>query len=175
MQTDPGWFSPSSPRTRGYFSLRGQSCPPGRSSPRTRGYFDVRGLEVERAGVVPAHAGVFLDARHLDHLDPGRPRARGGISGTRPRRTPPSRSSPRTRGYFLAGGVPITALAVVPAHTGVVLGRATDILHWCRADPRASRTANTVASEAESASPSAVISRPPFSGSVVTPAGRRST
>ena len=72
------------------------------SSPHTRGCFRDRVHFSGACNVFPAYAGVFLAASTLSAHEQRLPRIRGGVSPSCHRRRPEQKSSPHTRGCFLA-------------------------------------------------------------------------
>jgi len=109
------------PRARGGGPI-GVRPRPGQimSSPRSRGWSWVHSMRGPKASVVPALAGVVLDAPALPLSRPGRPRARGGGPMTAGLASASAPSSPRSRGWSPTRILTPPRRRVVPALAGVV-------------------------------------------------------
>jgi len=90
------------------------------SSPRARGCSAIANTPACTHTVVPACAGVFLDAAGLGQNDQGRPRVRGGVPTPAPSWMSRHRSSPRARGCSAGEQVLMVGVVVVPACAGVL-------------------------------------------------------
>ena len=101
---------PQTTRFKGYFSL---------SSPRTRGCSYRPTTPGCTLDVVPAHAGVFRRPAARRRAGHRRPRARGGVPFYPLVATRTYESSPRTRGCSVLERVRRAYVTVVPAHAGV--------------------------------------------------------
>ena len=91
------------------------------SSPHTRGCFSFRLCALSSDNVFPAYAGVFLFSRSAPRLICCLPRIRGGVSRAFTRFQSLKRSSPHTRGCFVASFCDMLNTAVFPAYAGVFL------------------------------------------------------
>ena len=108
------------PRARGGVSKdEAVKVKPVPSSPRTRGCFSVYSQLAYQSLVFPAHAGVFLSMCKGRLVGRRLPRARGGVSAQRIRCSSSALSSPRTRGCFYRRVTFEGFPGVFPAHAGV--------------------------------------------------------
>ena len=128
---------PAHPRACG--ENRSTSCarprPPG-SSPRMRGKLHRGDDELNREGLIPAHAGKTIHNTTTFRLRRAHPRACGENYAPMSFRACMIGSSPRMRGKRFAGAVPDEVVRLIPAHAGKtnVSGNLVDA-HW--AHPRA--------------------------------------
>ncbi len=107
------------PRTRGEHPTIGQGgdSAPG-SSPHTRGTRGSDDVLSRRGRLIPAHAGnTDGHARGQAHA-PAHPRTRGEHVHVRAHGSPPSGSSPHTRGTRVAGAEGASRDRLIPAHAG---------------------------------------------------------
>ena len=118
--TDTNWRSwpTDHPRSRGVYSLvRSRAGAGAGSSPLARGLLRAAYAAKAARRIIPARAGFtgLSDGRHSE--GPDHPRSRGVYSGSPPRRTGVSGSSP------LARGLP-RSMSPAPAHPGIIPARA---------------------------------------------------
>ena len=92
------------------------------SSPLTRGKRRAGELELQTAGLIPAHAGKTVTSPDAQLIVGAHPRSRGENEARGAAWHPSEGSSPLTRGKLLNGDLGRVALGLIPAHAGKTPG-----------------------------------------------------